>query len=103
MISCACVQQSARLNNMTKVSIKDLEKIIALINKATNNPSEYRGEFKPNIGHYHLDSAYGGYKMVQTTNEGGGVRAITNGYVPKRDLYNELRMFLQGIYTGQGK
>lgn len=48
-------------------------------------------------GHYHLDCAYGGYKLVQTDNNAGGIRTISNnGYTTKRDLYNQIQMYIKG-------
>lgn len=88
---------------MNKVTKKQLESIIERINKAANTSLTYCDKvgdapFKSNIGHYHLDWAYGGVKLVQTDNECGGVRDITrSGFTTKGKLYHELEMFLMGL------
>jgi len=50
------------------------------------------------IGHYHISGAYGGVCLHRTDNENGGVTDVFNcGHVPKRDLYNRMRAYLEGI------
>lgn len=72
----------------------------------TGNPSAPytkgpNGDYKANIGNYHLDSAYGGYKLVQMQSEGGGITdTLHTGFVPKRTLYNAIHIFLRGIEAG---
>ena len=87
-----------------RVSEKMLHDIVARINKAAGTPETYStknadGSYgHTNIGHYHLDMAYGGYKLVQTGNEYGGIHCISiNGYTTKRDLYDQLQSMLTGL------
>lgn len=87
---------------MSRVTIKQLEKLVLAINKAANTPLTYMSESDGkriiNIGHYHLDQAYGGIKLVQTDNDGGGIRCVTHsGYTTKSKLYNEMYAFLCGL------
>lgn len=84
---------------MERITIKDLEKLVKTINQLTQSPPEYSGVNGINIGHYYLDGAYGGWKLVQTVNNSGGVRAIGYGYEAKRVLYGQLRVFIEGIRT----
>ena len=69
---------------------------------ATNNLEEpytkTDGKYKANIGNYHLDGAYGGYKLAQMVNEGGGIRDILRcGYTTKKDLYQLMNAYLNGV------
>lgn len=85
-----------------RITEKMLNILIERINKTAGTPLTYMREVNGkrliNIGHYHLDSAYGGYKLVQTDNDGGGIHVITeSGYTTKKNLYYELRAFLRGL------
>lgn len=92
---------------MTRITMKHLELLIEQINKLAGTPLTYCDKstnrpFKINIGHYHLDCAYSGYKLVQTDNDSGGIRDISRtGYTTKRELYNQLKMFIQGLETAK--
>lgn len=87
---------------MTRISIKDLELQVTRINKLTGSPltswERVDGKIKGNIGHYHLDQAYGGVKLVRMYNEGGGIDVISrNGYGTKRELYIWMEAFISGL------
>lgn len=87
---------------MERISEKDLENVVLRINRAAGTPLTYATSIGNdrviNIGHYHLDFAYGGVKLVQTMNHGGGIRNITtSGYGTKRELYHQLHAYLAGI------
>jgi hypothetical protein len=90
---------------MTRTTMKQLNTLIEVINKEAKTPLSYCDRindppFKINVGHYHIDSAYGGYKLVQTVNDSGGIRTVTHsGYITKSNLYNELYAFLCGLKT----
>lgn len=51
------------------------------------------------VGSYALDWAYSGVKLVQYVNEQGGERNITSGYVPKRELWNSMHAYLNGMQS----
>tara|TARA_R100000995_G_C3412442_1_gene90020 strand:+ start:307 stop:585 length:279 start_codon:yes stop_codon:yes gene_type:complete len=86
-----------------RINKKELEYLVDQINTDTNNPLEpytkdKEGKFKSNPGNYHLGFAYGGVKLLQMVNEGGGVRDhLHTGYTTKRKLYVALNSFLSGI------
>lgn len=87
---------------MTRISIKQLESMVLRINKLTNSPetayTKIDGKLKANIGHYHLDQAYGGVKLVRMNNESGGIHCISkNGFGTKRELYNFMTAFIMGL------
>lgn len=84
------------------ISEKTLEAVILRINVLAGTPQTYMSEVNGkriiNIGHYHLDKCYGGYKLVQTDSDGSGIRAITkSGYTTTCNLYHEMHAFLTGL------
>jgi hypothetical protein len=90
-----------------KITIKDLNRAIDRLNRRTGNPLDpytRTGEntVKSNAGCFVLDGAYGGYKLSQIV-EGGGQRDVLRvGYKSKRDTYNLIHAFVDGIdYAGQ--
>ena len=91
-----------------KITQKDLEIVVRQINEAAKAPktayTRYKsGKHKANIGHYYLDGAYGGWKLVRIVSEGGGIRDITPGYVPKKELYYQMQAFLSGLEAKKGR
>jgi hypothetical protein len=85
-----------------RITNKDLETLVTKINKLTNSPMKYATKtetgIKCNPGHYHLDRAYGGIKLVRTCNEGGGIEEISRyGYGTKRELYQWMHAFIGGL------
>lgn len=59
------------------------------------------GKLKANIGNYHLSHAYGGVNLCQMVSEGGGVRTIFScGHIPKRELFNRICAYYDGIAEG---
>lgn len=84
-----------------RITNKHLEILVNQLNKLTNSPTAYAdktNEFKVNIGHYHIDSAYNGHKLVRTINESGGETNITaGGYVSKGQLYKLIDAYISGI------
>lgn len=92
---------------MKRINLSDLESLVNRINLATSSPlSTYTRvgmETKANLGNYHLDSAYGGHKLVRIVSDGGGVKEVTYGFVSKRELYGKMQAFLSGIDAGCSK
>ncbi len=86
---------------MERITQKDLECVVYAINSITDNPQEEytrtNGKFKANVGNYHLSGTYGGWCLEQTMNEGGGVRTVLHGFVPKKELYNKMQAFKLGL------
>ena len=86
-----------------RVTEKQLEYKVKLINQAVNAPLEpytknEQGQFKSKIGNYHLSHAYGGVQLHKMCNDGGGVSTPLNtGYTTKRELYTALDSFLTGL------
>lgn len=86
---------------MTRVTRKDLEAIVARINRMTDSPAEpYRKEgdrYIANVGNYHLSGAYGGWALHQMGNESGGTRdVLQSGHVPARELQGLMFAYIAG-------
>ena len=63
-----------------RITQKDLEHLVMLINKATGSPTERytkdeTGRHTANPGNYHLSYAYGGVALEQLCNPSGGCQA----------------------------
>ena len=56
------------------------------------------GQYRSNVGNYHLSGAYGGYALHRMDNESGGVRDVFGcGHQPKRELANRMHAFISGL------
>ena len=87
---------------MLRITQKMLENRVEYLNDITDNPKASwtkrpEGGMKANIGNYHLDWAYGGVKLVQHMNEGGGITTITDGYDTKRELMGKIDAYISGV------
>ena len=86
-----------------RVSKKMLENKVDQLNKITNSPMKYYrtdrgGNGTVSIDHFCISGAYGGYELQRTCNNGGGVRTFFNtGHIPKKELYNLICAFIDGI------
>lgn len=93
---------------MTRITLKQLELVVERINSATGSPPEPysklpTGEFKANIGCYHLDGAYSGWALYKICSSGGACNDIFRvGHVPKRELYELMHAYLLGIEQKKG-
>ena len=85
-----------------RTSIKTLEALVLHLNQITGNPetpwTRKDNKLTANVDNYHLDQAYGGVRLDQMDNEGGGVHCpLGCGYDTKRDLEGKLRAYMNGI------
>jgi hypothetical protein len=55
------------------------------------------------VGRYYAQGAYGGWKLVQIVNEGGGERAITAGYTTRRELYALIHAYREGMHAASAE
>lgn len=59
------------------------------------------GSMEARIGAYYIDGAYGGVCLHRIVTAGGGVSDVLHcGHVPKRELYNRMRAYIQGLEDG---
>lgn len=89
-----------------RITEKDLQNVIHRLNTVRNSPvtpwTRIDGHNVSNIGHYHLDCAYGGYSVHRMQTTGGGVADVFRcGHVTKRDLYFRVQAFIDGIEAGK--
>ena len=85
-----------------KITNKDLEALVKRINTITDSPLEpytrVSGKYTANIGCYHLSGAYGGVTLHRIDTISGSVSApIGGGYHTKRELYNLMQGFINGL------
>lgn len=88
-----------------RVTEKQLQAIVDRINDLTGSPmTSYtvnkQGKYTANIGNYHLSDAYGEWQLQR---KGGGVEAITSGFVSKRELANLMWQYIAGIEVNREK
>ena len=78
------------MNN--RITIKHIQNQVDILNEFTGQPKESYtkkedGKYSSNVGCYYISQAYGGYKLEQIVNEGGGAKEITYYRMTKRELY----------------
>jgi len=83
--------------------MSQLESLVKFINELTNSPLEpytkqADGTYKPNAGCYHLDQAYGGYRLVKMAKTGTGT-ADVSPRLSKRELYDWIHAYKDGILS----
>lgn len=86
----------------TRITEKQLQAVVDRINHATNSPLasylQINGKLTAQIRNYHLDGAYGGWKLSRMASDGGGTSDVFHsGYCTKRELYDQLHAFLRGL------
>ena len=89
---------------MERITDKMLDIRVQRLNEITNSPSQpwttnpETGKMQSNIGNYHLSRAYGGVCLHRMMNTGGGVTCpLSHGHAPKRELFEKLGAYLDGI------
>jgi hypothetical protein len=86
-----------------RITRKQLDALVARLNDITGSPTaawtrHADGTLKANIGNYHISGAYGGVCLHRMMTDGGGVTTpLTCGHVPKRELFNQLRAYIDGL------
>ena len=92
---------------MTRITNKDLEAVVARINRATDSPdtswTRTDAGMKANIGNYHISGAYGGVSLHRMVTDGGGITDVFScGHITKRDLYDRMQAYLAGLSDAEG-
>ncbi len=87
---------------MDRITDKMLDSMAGIINRMTGNPETTWARTDAgnvaSVGNYHISGAYGGVSLHQIANEGGGIRDVFScGHQPKRDLYNRMRAYIEGL------
>jgi hypothetical protein len=83
-----------------RVSIQQLKDLCTYINELKGTPikpyDRIEGQFKANIGNYHLYQAYGAVGLHRMGNEGGGITEILS-LSTKKELYDKMHAYIKGI------
>ena len=89
-----------------RITDKDLEAVAARINRSLGTPAtpyskREDGTFGPNARNYHISYAYGGAGLCRMADQGSGTHDVFRcGHVPKRELYDRMQAFLDGLEAG---
>ena len=90
-----------------RITQQDLEYACARLNRVTENSEDGwtarpDGSMEARIGHFYIESAYGGWKLVQMANVFGGVREpLGGGYTTRRDLLERIWAMIAGVTAVQ--
>ena len=86
---------------MNRISLTKIRTKVDLLNHITNKPnSPYtwkNNKTITNTGNYHLSGAYGGWELDQICRSGGTRDVLNTGHIPKRELYNLICAYMEGI------
>ena len=82
----------------TTAHLESATQTLNAILKQADTPRKKRkrnGRYGWNIGHFMIDSSYGGYKLVRISNDTGGVRDISSGgYIRKSQLWDQINAMI---------
>ena len=90
-----------------RITQQDLEYACARLNRVTENSEDGwtarpDGSMEARIGHFYIESAYGGWKLVQMANVFGGVREpLGSGYTSRRVLLGLIHAMIAGAMAVQ--
>lgn len=91
-----------------RITSRDLEQLCRIVESRLTYPAggpiwsrNDAGENVARIGAYYIDGAYGGVALYRIVTAGGGVTDVFSaGHMPKRELYNRMRAYIQGLEDG---
>lgn len=90
-----------------RITESHLQAMVDRINRITGNPmvpyafDAAAGKHVAQVGNYHISHAYGGVCLHRMVNTSGGVSTpIGGGHVPKRELYERMHAYIQGLNDG---
>ena len=83
---------------MNRITPKQMEALASLLNRETGNPAEPYANGRANVGAFYWSRAYGGWSLVQITNDVGGVRSVLGyGHEPARLAFEKAHAFRAGL------
>lgn len=89
---------------MTTVTKAHLQALVDRLNRLTDSPAEpyklVEGKYEPQAGCYHIEGAYGGWKLARMCAGGGSADVLPTGFVSRRSLYDSIYIYLRGIDDG---
>jgi hypothetical protein len=90
-----------------RVTQQHLDSACARLNLLTENSTTAwtprpDGSLQAQVGRFYIESAYGGWKLVQMVNPFGGMREpLGGGYTSRRDLLNLIHAMIAGVEAVQ--
>lgn len=90
-----------------RVTLKMLQNRVVHLNKMLGRPVDYFSKNEDgfpciiNIGHFHIDCAYGGYQLAETCKSGGTIDVFNHGHIPARELLELICAFEIGYRFSQ--
>ena len=84
-----------------RINRAHLETVLNSINSTLGQRSKAWECDEADVGTYVLDYAYGGVRLAQITNPGGGARRAVTQRGTKRETYNAMQAFLAGVDAAQ--
>ncbi len=90
-----------------RITDKDINGLCDQLNRTTSSPMKAwvkneDGEFRGQIGNFHISYAYGGVELHRMENKGGGISVHAGGgHRPKRELFGQMHALLEGIRLGR--
>lgn len=93
------------MNNITK---RHLQAKVDTLNKMLDRPAtaftrSADGNLRGNVGHFSLDYAYGGVRLVEMTNEQGGEHDVLHYRGTKREMAAMIDAVIAGVRYGRGE
>ena len=83
---------------MDRITEKHLQGLCNRLNAVTGSPDAPYVNGVAQIGNYHISHAYGGVCLHRMYNTSGGVSdPLYCGHCSKRELYNRIYAFIQGM------
>lgn len=88
---------------MNRINQADLEGAVTRLNHLTESPQstyvkQKDGKLVARVGNYHLEGAYGGWKLSRVESESGSTKDILgSGYTSKRELYGLIQAYMHGL------
>lgn len=88
---------------MNRITIKDLNSVCKRLSVITKTPDvpykrNAEGRLVAQVGCYFIDEAYGGYKLMQMTSDGGSCREVlATGFTTKANLYQAIHAYMSGL------
>lgn len=87
---------------MPRITVKTLQELADMLNEITGSPKESyakdeNGNYRANIGNFHVDGAYGGFCFHRMVTDGGGVDTpIFSGHRSAREAYDMAYAYARG-------
>jgi hypothetical protein len=84
-----------------RITAKDVSAAVAILNEEmgmnTAPWTRVGNGLQANIGTVYAENAYGGWQLVQMMNAEGGIRQLTYGYIPAREIYKVTMGMVRGL------